>query len=158
MKGYTVVSVDPEAETEFSWPRGYNNGVGKFRVVKAGFFDISEDMIEWSSLVVGAKIPLIVEDLMRIKRPSVFTISYNAHEIDRVSLLEARGQDFIEADDGNSYKIRFNGQRITSYEQFVKLISQCPGVTMTEANIGINGNIPFSLFERDPRVLEPNER
>ena len=96
MNGYQVVSVDPYADTNFSWKRKSNNSKGRFRAVKAEFFDNSEDMINWAHVIVGNKVPPIVESLVKVSKPTVFTISNNPE----------------------CYKMNFYGIPITSKEQF----------------------------------------
>lgn len=113
MKGYNVVSVDPEASKVFSGR--VKNGVqksagtyGKFHVVKGGFYNNSEDMIDWANLVVGSKVPQCAEDLVSIGKPAVFNISTNA-EI---------------------YNMRFKGVPITSSKTLVQELSKCSGVSV----------------------------
>lgn len=113
MKGYNVVSVDPEVSKVFFGR--VKNGVqrsaenyGKFHVVKGGFYDNSEDMIDWANLVVGSKVPQCAEDLISIGKPAVFNISTNA-EI---------------------YNMRFKGVPITSSKVLVHELSKCSGVSV----------------------------
>lgn len=74
--GYEVVSVDPDARKEFSGKA--KNGKGKLHVTKAQFFRNSEDMQDWADLICGSKITEFVEEVVRAKKPAVFTISDNA--------------------------------------------------------------------------------
>lgn len=103
MKGYDVVSVDPVAQKQFT---GKQNGKGKLYVVNAEFFDTSKDMIDWASVVVGTKVPLCAEDLVKIPKPTVFNISNNV-EI---------------------YNMRFKGVPIKSSAQLQDEIKKCSGV------------------------------
>lgn len=75
--GYTVVVVDPVSKKEFAMPRQENGGM--LKVVRGEFHETSQDMINWSSLIVGAKVPQCAEILTSVKsRPTIFSISNNA--------------------------------------------------------------------------------
>lgn len=133
MSGYQVVSVDPEARTEFTWPR--NDKKGKFRAVRASFYDNSEDMINWAHLIVGNKIPPIVEDILKTDKPAVFSISGNP-EI---------------------YRIRFRGVPITSEKQFMGEIRKCRGVKAIRSSISNGINEPYVFFEKEGRQKSIND-
>ena len=75
--GYTVVVVDPVSKKEFDISRQSNGG--RLKVINGEFYENSEDMINWSSLIVGAKVPQCAEILTSIRsKPTVFNISNNA--------------------------------------------------------------------------------
>lgn len=75
--GYAVVVVDPVSKKEFSIPKQSNGGM--LKIVRGEFHETSEDMINWSNLIVGAKVPQCAEILTNIrKKPTVFNISNNA--------------------------------------------------------------------------------
>lgn len=112
-KGFNVVSVDPLARKRFSGK--INNGIqksyktqGKFHVVAGSFFRISEDMIDWADLIVGAKVPQCAEELVELKKPTIFNISANA-EI---------------------YKMNFRGVPIKSSDDLAREIKKCNGVSI----------------------------
>lgn len=75
-------------------------------VVNGKFFDTSEDMIEWADIIVGVKVPLCAEDLTKVAKPTIFSISINP-EI---------------------YNMRFNGVPITSVELLEHEIEKIPRV------------------------------
>ncbi len=103
--GYEVVSVDPDARKEFSGKA--KNGKGKLHVTKAQFFRNSEDMQDWADLICGSKITEFVEEVVRAKKPAVFTISDNA-EI---------------------YQMRFKGRPICSSSDLDEELRKIKGVT-----------------------------
>lgn len=103
-KGYDVVVVDPVSKKEFAMPS--NGKHGKLHIVNGQFFRTSRSMIEWADIVVGAKVPLCAEDLTKLDKPTVFTISNNP-EI---------------------YKMRYNGVLITSDKQLRNEIEKSPKV------------------------------
>ena len=103
--GYEVVSVDPDARKEFSGKA--KNGKGKLHVTKAQFFRNSEDMQDWADLICGSKITEFVEEVVRAKKPAVFTISDNA-EI---------------------YKMRFKGRPIYNSGELDEELRKIKGVT-----------------------------
>ncbi len=103
--GYEVVSVDPDARKEFSGKA--KNGKGKLHVTKAQFFRNSEDMQDWADLICGSKITEFVEEVVRAKKPAVFTISDNA-EI---------------------YQMRFKGRPIYSSSDLDEELRKIKGVT-----------------------------
>lgn len=75
--GYTVVVVDPVSKKDFTMSKKEDGGM--LRIVKGKFNEKSEDMINWSNVIVGAKVPECAESLASIKnRPTVFSISSNA--------------------------------------------------------------------------------
>lgn len=131
MQGYKVLSIDPLARKEFSgnFSCSDKNRVGKLRVVQGEFHKDSVDMINWSNLIVGAKVPLCVEDLVQVNKPTVFNISANPE----------------------MYNMTFKGVPIKSEEQFVKEIAKCQGVNVKEGKM--NGK-PSLLFVRDLREQE----
>lgn len=102
--GYTVVVVDPVSKKEFSFSRRENGG--RLGVVTKEFHDYSETMVEWASVVVGAKVPQCAEALTKINKPTVFSISTNAEV----------------------HEMSFNGKPITSSEQLEKEIEKSPRV------------------------------
>lgn len=103
-QGYDVVVVAPVSKKEFETPA--SDTVGKIRVVKGEFFNTSENMIDWADIIVGAKVPLCAEDLTKVDKPTIFSISANP-EI---------------------YNMRFNGVLITSSEQLENEIEKSPKV------------------------------
>ena len=104
-QGYRVVSVDPLARKEFSRKKDESK-MGKFYAVQAKFLRTSIDMIDWADLIVGAKVPECVEELIGLKKESVFNISNNA-EI---------------------YRMRFRGVPITSSKVLEDEIAKCKDV------------------------------
>lgn len=74
-RGYDVVVVDPFSKKEFEMSADYKHG--KLHVVKGKFFDTSKDMIDWSDIIVGVKVPLCAEDLTKLDKPTIFSISNN---------------------------------------------------------------------------------
>lgn len=104
--GYNVVSVDPLARTEFTRKREERK-VGKLHVVQGKFLRTSIDMIDWADLIVGAKVPQCVEELIGLKKETVFNISNNAQ----------------------IYGMRFNEVPITSSKVLEDEISKCKGIT-----------------------------
>ncbi len=108
IKGYDVVSVDPLARSAFS---GENDKIkekrkGRFHAVSAQFLDTSKDMIDWANIIVGSKVPLCAEYLVKMKKPTIFNISENPEICN----------------------MKFKGIPITSAEQLKKEISKCSGV------------------------------
>ena len=135
MSGYQVVSVDPMADKSFTWKTKNSSG-GNFRAIRQKFFDYSENMIDWAHVIVGNKIPPIVEDLIKVNKPTVFTISSNPE----------------------MYKMKFRGVPITSAKQFKEEIKQCEGVTEVNTSvIDIEGK-PITVFEKEGRQLEGEDR
>lgn len=107
MKGYNVVSVDPEAKRKrYSGELG--NSGGRLHIVKGKFFKESSDMIDWADLIVGSKVPECAEELIGLSKPSIFNISNNA-EI---------------------YKMRFKGTSIKSSAELTREIAKCKGVSV----------------------------
>lgn len=102
MEGYKVVCVDPNSDKEFTCyeVKGKDNKIGSLYVTNASFFGESEDMKDWADVIVGSKIPMMVQDILESGKPSVFTVSSNAQ----------------------IHKIRFNGILINSGAQLQKLI------------------------------------
>lgn len=125
--GYMVVSVDPEARREFSFDSGKSGG--KLRIAKECFSRKSEEMIDWADLIVGSKVPQIAEELVGLRKPTLFSISTNA-EI---------------------YKMRFKGTFIKSSDQLSREIAKCPGVTVRTLGNGIRKE---ELFECDGKVID----
>lgn len=107
MKGYNVVSVDPQAQKRKSYGKLGGLG-GKLHIVKGQFLRESSDMIDWADLIVGSKIPQCAEELIGLSKPAVFNISNNA-EI---------------------YKMRFKGKFIKSSEELTNQIAKCKGVSV----------------------------
>lgn len=103
-KGYNVVVVDPVSKKEFE--RVSHDEYGSLHVVNGKFFDTSEDMIEWADMIVGVKVPLCAEDLTKVAKPTIFSISKNP-EI---------------------YNMRFNEVPITSVESLENEIGKIPKV------------------------------
>lgn len=103
-EGYKVVVVDSVSEKEFSFSR--NEKGGSLYVVQGEFFDTSTDMIDWADIIVGAKVPECAEDLIKLNKPTVFSISSNPEIHD----------------------MRFNGEPILSAEQLADEIEKFPGV------------------------------
>ncbi len=103
-KGYKVVVVDSVSEKGYSFSE--NEKGGSLHVVQGEFFDTSTDMIDWADIVVGAKVPQCAEDLTKLNKPTVFTISNNP-EI---------------------YDMRFAGKPILSAEQLTRELEKTPGL------------------------------
>ena len=74
-RGYDVVVVDPFSKKEFEMSADDKHG--SLHVVKGKFFDTSKDMIDWSDIIVGVKVPLCAEDLTKLDKPTIFSISNN---------------------------------------------------------------------------------
>lgn len=96
--GYAVVVVDPVSKKEFTISKQENGGM--LKVVQGEFHETSEDMMDWASFIVGAKVPQCAEILTKTKKPTIFNISNNA-EI---------------------YHMRFYGKEIHSSEELEKEI------------------------------------
>lgn len=132
-EGYHVVSVDPVARRELSGATGIpqisESKGGKFKVVQAEFYKDSTDMIDWASVIVGSKIPQCAEQLIGLKKPTVFNISKNA-EI---------------------HNMKFRGTSIKSSEQLTSEIAKCSGVKLRRTKL--NDEEPI-LFICDPRERE----
>ena len=79
---------------------------GSLHVVQGKFFDTSGDMIDWADIIVGVKVPLCAEDLTKLDKPTIFSISTNP-EI---------------------YNMRFKGVPIKSAEQLQNEIEKVPKV------------------------------
>lgn len=103
-EGYNVVVMNPLSTKEFEIPP--NNQQGKLHIVKGNFFNISQSMIDWADVIVGVKVTLEIEDLIKLDKPAMFTISNNP-EI---------------------YNMRYNGVLITCLEQLRELIEKDPKV------------------------------
>ena len=69
-------------------------------------------MLNEADLVVGAKVPMLAPDLIKLPVPTVFNISANP---------EIHGTCF-------------NGIKITSYEQLKNLIMRSPGIRAIQVN------------------------
>lgn len=106
MKGYKVISVDPLARKEFSSTERTEDGEGMLRVIKGKFFASSKDLVDWAHLVIGAKVPECVPDLVNLPKPTVFSISA----------------------DPEIYHMKFKGIPVTSAKKYRKLIKKCPGI------------------------------
>lgn len=122
--GYNAVSVDPLARREFAIKK-QSNKPGRLHVVQGQFLRTSTNMIEWADLIVGAKVPQCAEELIGLKKETVFNISDNA-EIHNIS---------------------FRGVPITSSQVLVDEIRKCPGVITKRCN-KYQG-----LTETDPGIL-----
>ncbi|MBR3697746.1 MAG: hypothetical protein IKM97_05780 [Clostridia bacterium] len=109
-EGYRVISIDPRAREEFSINE--TNTGGSLKVRRGLFSRFSSDLLNEADLVVGAKVPMLAPDLIKLPVPTVFNISINP---------EIHG-------------IYFNGIKITSYEQLKKLIMGSPGIKTIQAN------------------------
>lgn len=125
--GYDVVSVDPEARKEFSMPRKVKGG-GRLHVVRAEFFNSSENMIDWADLIIGPKVPQCAESFIGLKKEAVFTISKNP-EI----------HDF-----------RFKGVPVTSEKVLVDQIRKCKGVVTKKLNRYPDEESPILVFISKP--------
>lgn len=132
-KGYNVVSVDPLARKEFSSKRSERKK-GKLHVVRGKFFRTSTDMIDWADLIVGAKIPECAEELIGLRKESVFNVSNNA-EI---------------------YRMRFKGVPITSSKVLMNEIGKSKGVTTVNFKRYDNEDT-IPIFVSKPRELEDLE-
>ena len=107
MKGYNVISIDPVARKEFETQEISEQEPGMLRIIKAKFFSSSKDLIDWANLIIGAKVPECVPELVNLPKPSVFSIS----------------------SDPEIYHMKFKGVSITSAKKYRKLIKKCPGIT-----------------------------
>jgi len=103
--GYNAVSVDPVARREFSQKRDKKTK-GKLHVVQGQFLKSFDNMIDWADLIVGAKVPQCAEELIGLRKETVFNISANA-EI---------------------YGMTFRGVPITSSQVLIDQIRKCEGV------------------------------
>lgn len=111
MKGYNVVSVDPEADTTLPLDEETLKSGGMFTAAKDYFSHNSHKAIEWADLIVGSKIPTVAEEILKVEsKPAVFTISKNPE----------------------MYHMTFNGIPIKSAKQLTNLIIQSKGVTTEE--------------------------
>ena len=111
MRGYSVISVDPEADTSLPPDEEILKSGGMFLVSKDFFTHNSHQAIDWADLIVGSKIPTIVEEILQVdSKPAVFTISGNPQ----------------------MYHMTFKGIPIKSANQFKKLIKQSKGVNDKE--------------------------
>lgn len=107
MKGYNVISVDPAADTTLPLDSKIKSSGGKFTARDSFFSHKSSEYIEWADLIVGSKIPTLVEEILKIpNKPAVFAISKNAE----------------------MYRMAFRGIPITSSKQFTNLISKQPNI------------------------------
>ncbi len=131
-EGYCVVVVDPVSKKEFQIPDTSKHG--KLHVVKGEFFDTSKDMIEWSDMIVGVKVPLCAEDLTKVAKPTIFSISKNP-EI---------------------YNMRFNGIPITSAESLENEIEKNPRVKRVNFRDYL-GQETY-IYVCDGRQIEAEER
>lgn len=132
-RGHNVVSVDPVARKEFSTKRDPKSG-GKLHVVKGVFYKNSEDMINWADLIVGAKVPEFVEELIGIKKETVFNISNNAE----------------------MYNMRFRGVPITSSSVLEAEIRKCKGVITKKYDRYGDDEDPILIFVSRP--IEKGEK
>lgn len=103
-EGYDVVVVDPVSKKEFARPADGKSG--RLHIVNGEFYRASRAMIDWADIIVGAKVPLCAEDLTKLDKPTVFSIS----------------------DNPEIYKMRYNGVLITSAKQLQGEIEKSPRV------------------------------
>lgn len=131
MKGYKVISIDPLARREFSEQGMSEDGEGMLCVVKDKFSLSSKGLIDWANLVVGAKVPECVPDLVNLPKPTAFSISANP-EI---------------------YNMSFKEIRITSAQQFKSLIERCSGIRVFTPEPAFDGHEMHSceIFIHDGR-------
>lgn len=132
-EGYCVVVVDPVSKKEFQNPDTGKHG--KLHVVKGEFFDTSKDMIEWADMIVGVKVPLCAEDLIKVDKPTIFSISKNP-EI---------------------YNMRFNGIPITSAELLENEIEKNSKVKRVNIRDYLGGEAHIYVCDGGRRV-EAEER
>ena len=137
-QGYQVCSVDTKAEKKNfqGWiPRADGRedlNEGKLHIIKREFSKEKNHMIAWTNLIVGNKVPMYVEDLISIEKPSVFTIGTN-----------------IE-----SHNIIFKEIPIHSTEQFKKEILNCSNVMAKTINQTFLGDGVNTIFIHDKKVRE----
>lgn len=131
MKGYKVISIDPIARREFSEEGMSEDGEGMLCVVKDKFSKDSKGLIDWANLVVGVKVPMCVPDLVNLPKPTAFSISANP-EI---------------------YNMSFKGTKITSAQQFKRLIERCTGIRVFTPEPAFDGHEMHSceIFIHDGR-------
>jgi hypothetical protein len=109
MEGYEVISIDPVARTDFDGMIGK----GYFEAFHRKFSKDNKDykkMVNWASIIVGSKVPMLVNELVGIEKPTIFNISTNAEV----------------------HNIIYNGIKITSSEVLDRELSKTPGVERIE--------------------------
>lgn len=117
MRGYRVLSVDPEARDDFE-TESTNSG-GSLRIEKREFNRFSKDLIDEASLVVGVKVPKLANDLVTLPKPTVFNIDKNAELREEISkcngvrVLQITHKDFPleSANDEENYIFVHDGQK-----------------------------------------------
>lgn len=107
-KGYNVISVDPVAKRSFTVKKGENGSKGSLHIIQGTFSRTSTDMIDWADLIVGGKVPQISEELVSLKKPTVFNISSNAEV----------------------HNMKFKGRSIKSSAELEEEILKCQGVRL----------------------------
>ena len=138
MQGYRVVSVDPMAQKNFSCSNiraVNNNGKGSIFVVKRPFTEDSIDMINWADIIVGSKVPMLAETLLKMPKPVIFNVSANS-EIHNIS---------------------FGGKKVESGENLQQWISNSKGVHTFEMDSESRWKLGYStlIFVKD---LERDQR
>lgn len=127
MHGYHVISIDPFADTNLPLDKEIQSSSGSFLAKKGIFSSSSSADINWANLIVGSKIPTIVEDILQVQnKPAVFTISTNA----------------------DRYNMKFQGVPIWSHEQFTNLIKSQPNIKTSEFKQHDDDDSPITVFEK----------
>ena len=127
MKGYSVISIDPEADTTLPPDEETLKAGGRFIASKDFFTHNSHQAINWANLIVGCKVPTIAEEILKVGSiPAVFTISGNPE----------------------MYHMTFKGIPIKSEKQFAKLISQSKGVKVKEYVYDADTEYSITVFEK----------
>ena len=141
IQGYEVLSIDPEADSSLmAYQKAkYSKATKcKFSIATQMFSENSHDLINWADLIVGSKIPPIIETLLRLDKPSVFTSSENPE----------------------TYHMKFHGIPVTSADQFNELIKKVPGVKAATVPMARKNGGPYNIFVyegRDRTDLETPE-
>ena len=127
MKGYNVISVDPEADTHLPSDEETLKSGGMFIASKDFFTHNSRQAIDWADLIVGSKIPTIVEEILQVdSKPAVFTISKNPE----------------------MYHMTFKGIPIKSADQFKNLIKKSKGIQSKEYIYDEDYEHSITVFEK----------
>ena len=139
MNGYNVISVDPEADTALPPDEETLKSGGMFIASKDFFTHNSHQAIDWANLIVGSKIPTIVEEIIQVySKPAVFTISGNPE----------------------MYHMTFKGIPIKSANQFKNLIKKSKGIQSKEYIYDDDYEHTVTVFEKSTfeKTLPQNDK
>lgn len=139
MEGYNVISVDPEADTALPPDEETLKSGGMFIASKDFFTHNSHQAIDWANLIVGSKIPTIVEEIIQVySKPAVFTISGNPE----------------------MYHMTFKGIPIKSANQFKNLIKKSKGIQSKEYIYDDDYEHTVTVFEKSTfeKTLPQNDK